>query len=89
MSRTEYLKITNRDDSVLTLVSDKTDKMVFEYQSRKYAILFGAFAIALVYTVWRFGEEIKNVHLYIYWFSCFLAGAISFGSISTLREFNL
>ena len=78
------MKFMNRDDNALTLVSDKPDKMVFEYQSRKYAILFGAVAISLIYTVWRFGEEIKNVHLYIYWFSYFLAGAFCFGSISTL-----
>ena len=78
------MKFMNRDDNALTLVSDKPDKMVFEYQSRKYAILFGIFAVSLIYTVWRFGEEIKNVHLYIYWFSYFLAGAVSFGSINAL-----
>jgi hypothetical protein len=58
--------------------------MNFVYKSQKYAFLFGVFAVALSYVVWRFGDEIKNVHIYIYWFSFFLAGALCFGAITTL-----
>ena len=78
------MKFINRDDNALTLTNDSSGKMVFVYKSRKHAVLFGIFAIALSYAVWHFSNEIKNVHIYIYWFSCFLAGALCFGTITTL-----
>jgi len=77
------MKFLNRDDNALTLVNDQPGRMIFVYQSKKYALLFGVFAISLMYVVWHFGEEIKNIHIYVYWFSFFLAGALCFGSIST------
>jgi len=78
------MKFLNRDDNSLTLINDKPEKMAFLYQSKKYAILFGIFAITFSYLLWRFGNEIKNVNIYIYWFSFALAGALFLGTITTL-----
>ena len=78
------MKFLNRDDNALTLTNDSSEKMDFVYKSKKYAVLFGLFAISLCYVVWRFGDEIKNVHIYIYWFLLFLAGALIFGTITTI-----
>ncbi len=78
------MKFLNRDDNALTLTNDDLKKMNFVYKSKKHAVLFGLFAIALSYVIWRFSDEIKNIHVYVYWFSFFLAGALCFGTITTL-----
>lgn len=86
----KHLKFINRDDNALTLNTETPEQINFVYQSKKHAFLFGIFAISLAYVVFQFSDEIKNTHIYVYWFCCFLAGALFFGTISTfLTNCNL
>ncbi len=78
------MKFLNRDDNVLTLISSDPNILRFEYSAYRHAFLFGIFACGLAAATWYLGDEIKKAHVSIYWFCCFLSGALFFGTITTI-----
>ncbi|GAB4223390.1 MAG: hypothetical protein Kow0062_23410 [Acidobacteriota bacterium] len=78
------MKFLHRDDNALTLASRGPGRLAFTYRSRMHALLFGAFAIVLIYVVWRYGDTMRSVHSAVYWFSVFLAVSLSIGTLITL-----
>ena len=78
-------QMTKRDDNVLVLSDQNTDRMMFQYNSQKMAALVAMIAIGWFLTIWFAGDQIKDTHVVFYWFLCFLAVAFGIGTITSIK----